>query len=98
MLNAEFNSSFSIPHSSLPLIRLVQQLQDRLAGGALPQEPAKRVLLEVGEDTVHRRQMLLWLVFGTEQQKDAVDRLVIQRCEIDAAGASADRAGHLADF
>src|SRR5438876_689719 len=89
------NSSFSLHPSSLfPRVGLVQKIQNRLARGALSQEAPEHVLLKVRKDAVHRRQMLLRLILGTQEQKDAVNGLMIQCGKVDARAASPDSAGH----
>ena len=63
-------------------------------GRALPQKTPEHVLLQVAEDDVHRLQMLLRLVFGGEQQHDAVNRLVIERGKVNSVDAAANRSNH----
>ena len=68
-----------LPSSLFSRVCLIQELNDFFFGIAQAEEAAEHVFLQIGEDDVHRLQMLLGLVFRAEQQHDAVHRLVIQR-------------------
>src|SRR5215218_2347839 len=98
MRNDELNSAFIIPHSSFPLIRLIQQLDDRLPGCAFSKEAPEQIFLQVREYRVHGLEMLLWLVLWAQQQHDAVDRLVIERGEINPRRRSSHCRRHLGDL
>src|SRR5690606_6313603 len=77
------------------LVHFLQQLPDLLLGVGLPQELAAHVHLEIAEDDIRSRQMALWIGYRAQQEKEAIDRLLAQRGEVDAGRAAADNRNHL---
>jgi len=79
------------------LVGLIEEFEDRHAGGALAEEPAEHVLLQIAEDDIHGLKVLLGLIFGGQEQNDGEDRLMVESGEVDSGDAAADGSGHAFD-
>jgi hypothetical protein len=80
------------------LVSLIEQFGDDFTGIALAEEPSEGVLLEAGEDDVHRLEVLLRLILRRKQEDDAVDGLMVEGGEVDALDASAEGPDHFLDL
>jgi hypothetical protein len=73
-----------LPFTSL--VRLVEQVGDRLAGGGLPRRKRRNVSFWRLLNTMFIAcRCCCGASVGAQQQEDAVDRLVVQRGEVDPA-------------
>src|SRR5690606_20488856 len=90
------HASKALPHGGAG-IGFFQQCHDILDGRGLPQEASERFLTQVAENRLHGIQMICRPIFRAEQKKDGVDRLLVNRVEVDAGAAEAHSHRHLAD-